>query len=154
MSVQRNYHQSAARQKRTASVLSPSNSSCVATRLRGRAPMIFVVTYDLRSGRDRTSLFKTLQSFGRCCQFMASGWVISTSSTPANLAAGLLPYLDPQDSICIMPLVDTHAAYLPKRAANWVAAQQPLTRERARRVRVLQQPRRPSDLDIVASMAD
>jgi hypothetical protein len=86
--------------------------------------MIFVVTYDLRSGRDRTSLFKTLQSFGRCSQFMASGWVISTNSTPANLAARLLPYLDPEDSICIMPLEDTHAAYLPQRAANWVAAQQ------------------------------
>ena len=96
--------------------------------------MIFVITYDLRSGRDRTSLFKTLQSFGRCSQFMASGWVISTRRTHANLIARLLPHLDPEDSICIMPLADAHAAYLPQRAANWVAAQQQLTRERTRRV--------------------
>ena len=65
---------------------------------------------------------------------MASGWVISTRRTPAKLAARLLPHLDPEDSICIMPLADAHAAYLPQRAANWVAAQQQLTRERTRRV--------------------
>jgi hypothetical protein len=82
---------------------------------------------------------------------MASGWVISTNSTPANLAARLLPYLDPEDSICIMPLEESHAAYLPQRAANWVAAQQQLTRERARRVPP--PPCRPSDLDFVASRA-
>jgi len=96
--------------------------------------VILVVTYDLRSGRERASLFKTLRSFGRCSQFMASGWVISTRRTPAKLAARLLPHLDPEDSICIMPLEDTLAAYLPQRAANWVAAQQQLTHERARRV--------------------
>lgn len=56
--------------------------------------MFFVVTYDLRSGRDRSSLFKTLRSFGRCCQFMASGSVISTRRRPPNLAARLLRKLN------------------------------------------------------------
>jgi hypothetical protein len=109
-------------------------SGRVAARMRGRAEVFFVVTYDLRSGRNRSSLFKTLRSFGRWSHFMASGWIISTRRTHANITARLLSHLDPEDSICIMPLEDTHAAYLPQRAANWVAAQQQLTRKRARRV--------------------
>ncbi len=118
-------------------VVSQPTQVAVSARRRGRVQMIYVVTYDLRSRRDRTSLFKTLRTVGRSShQFMASGWVISTHKSAAELAARLLLHLDPEDSICITPLKDANAAYLPHRAASWVAAQQQLAVARARRAYV------------------
>jgi CRISPR/Cas system-associated endoribonuclease Cas2 len=87
---------------------------------------MYVITYDLRSRKDRTSLFATLQSFGPSSHFMASAWLISTSTPRARVAATLQSHLDRQDSIFVSRLSDVDAAYLPPQAAEWAVRQRDL----------------------------
>ncbi len=103
------------------------------TWMRGQARVIFIVTYDLRSGRERTPLFKALRSLGPSSHLMASTWAISTGKSPKAVASTLLAHLGPEDSILVSQLSETHVAHVTSQAAQWIAACQQSERERKAR---------------------
>lgn len=105
----------------------------------GRAGLIFIITYDLRSGRDRVSLFKALQSLGPASQLMASTWAICAEESSETVAAKLLAHLDPEDSILVSQLSETDVARVTSQAAQWIAAHQ--QRERVRKAKQLERER-------------
>jgi hypothetical protein len=92
--------------------------------------MFLIVTYDLKSQRDRTPLFHAIESFGPSSHFMASAWLLRTEKSPAELADALRAHMAPPDSIFVAKLSGEGAAWLPQRASEWIAKQQQLARKR------------------------
>lgn len=88
--------------------------------------MILIVTYDLKSHHDYVPLSRALLSFGPAARFMDSTWLLATDKPPAEVAAALRRLLGPEDTLFVTELnaPNPHAAYLPKRAFDWVAAHQ------------------------------
>ena len=96
--------------------------------------MILIITYDLKSNRDYTTLFEAVKSLGTWWHYMASTWLVSTDKSPEQVALDLHAYMDPQDSLLVDELGPAPKGYLPAQAWEWIVMQRKLEAERHERL--------------------
>lgn len=86
--------------------------------------MILIVSYDLKTCRDYTGFYETLQQQGPWWHYLASTWLINTANSPETLANAVRPYMDPQDSLLVAEMGIRFQGFLPKQAWDWIYQQQ------------------------------
>ena len=82
--------------------------------------MILVVSYDLKSARDYTPFYEALKQQGSWWHYLASTWLISTDSSPAQVVEAVRPFMDSPDFLLVAEMGKLHQGYLPKPAWDWI----------------------------------
>lgn len=81
---------------------------------------VYIVTYDLNSpGKDYAPLLAAIRKYTNC-HALKSAFFIDTASTAEDVATKLLPLIDSNDSLYVLPLKKTWAANRKMTCTTWL----------------------------------
>lgn len=82
---------------------------------------VYNVSYDLvKAGQDYDGLIKELKNSDSWWHYLGSTWLIATNETALQLITRLKPYIDDNDNILIIEVVNSKAGWLPQEAWDWI----------------------------------
>jgi len=81
----------------------------------------FIIAYTIKNpGKDKTPLYKALQSFPKSLPCMENVWLIGADQTPTNINALIKPFFDTIDNFIIIEAKKNYYGWLPTKAWEWM----------------------------------
>lgn len=82
---------------------------------------VYIISYDLKSpGKNYSSLYTAIKSYGTWFHCLDSTWLIETSHTAKMIYSKLKPCLDNNDRIFVARITQDYAGFLPKEGHDWL----------------------------------
>ena len=84
--------------------------------------MLYMISYDLKSpGRDYTTLYEAIKSFGVWWHYLESTWIIKTSQSVAQVSELIRQRLDANDYLIVVDITGRKCdGWLPQKAWDWI----------------------------------
>ena len=84
--------------------------------------MLYMISYDLKSpGRDYSSLYETIKSFGTWWHYLESTWIIKTQQTVSQVNELVRQRLDTNDYLIVVDITGKNCnGWLPQKAWDWI----------------------------------
>ena len=84
--------------------------------------MLYMISYDLKSpGRDYTTLYEAIKSFGVWWHYLGSTWIIKTSQSVSQVSELLHQRLDANDYLIVVDITGkARDGWLPQKAWDWI----------------------------------
>lgn len=84
--------------------------------------MLYMISYDLKSpGRDYTSLYESIKSFGIWWHYLGSTWIIKTSQSVSQVSELIRQRLDTNDYLIVVDITGRERdGWLPQKAWDWI----------------------------------
>jgi len=83
---------------------------------------LYLISYDLIKTKDYAKLHDAIRKFGTYCRPLESTWIIETAKTSENICDYCMKYVDYDDKLLVVKLVDGMSAWynLPIKVSNWL----------------------------------
>ncbi len=84
--------------------------------------MLYMISYDLKSpGRDYTTLYEAIKSFGVWWHYLGSTWIIKTSQSVSQVSELIRQRLDTNDYLIVVDITGKERdGWLPQKAWDWI----------------------------------
>ena len=81
----------------------------------------FIISYDLISDKDYSSLYEAIRNYGSYAHILESVWIIKSSTSSTNIRDNLKSYIDSDDKIFVAKLSGESAwRNLSTEVSNWI----------------------------------
>ena len=84
--------------------------------------MLYMISYDLKSpGRDYSTLFEAIKSFGVWWHYLGSTWMVKSSQSASQVAEIIRQRLDSNDYLIVVDITGRDRdGWLPQKAWDWI----------------------------------
>lgn len=85
---------------------------------------LILITYDLKTpGKDYSSLYNHIKSFGKWWHYLDSTWIVKTEKNVDDITSSTRLMLDSNDYLLVIDITnDKTNGWLPRDAWNWINA--------------------------------
>lgn len=81
----------------------------------------FLISYDLISNKDYSSLYKAIRDYGSFAHVLESVWIVKSSTSSSDIRNNLKSYIDSDDKLFVAKLSGESAwTNLSKEVSDWI----------------------------------